>query len=178
MLVYWVFPDKFGAGAAEQAIGQMLEAFYRSDMIGFGRGFMHLIASIGYFLRKPLVAIGNLLYLVNIMLFGISFYVAFPDELIFGMMGVFLSQAIGIPGYLQVALERGAFNAAVRFIKIWPLLAITYTSILLHAFQVGVKKAYINRADYVATGRRAGRQHMIPFMDTLGMGGKDLFNKR
>jgi len=169
--------DKFGAGAAEQAIDFKLYVFNRSPVLGFARSFMHTVASIGYFLRKPAVVYNLVLYLVNIMLFGLSFFVSFPNELIYGMIGLFLSQAIGLPGYLQAVLEKTTWKGTVKFLRLLPLLALTYISALFSAFQVGVKKGYVNSGDYVATGRRAGRQAMLMFMDTHGMKDPDLFNR-
>jgi hypothetical protein len=93
------------------------------------------------------------------------------------MVGLFLSQAIGSSGYLQVTLERGFIGGTVHYLKIFPILALMYMSLIYNAFSTGVKKAYKNLADYVATGRRAGRHHYLPFFDTNGYNLGELANK-
>ncbi|HPB67612.1 MAG TPA: hypothetical protein PKU74_01735, partial [Candidatus Omnitrophota bacterium] len=169
--------DKFGAGAAEQAIGQMLQQHNNSNLIGFSRSLAHFVASIGYFLRKPFVVISNTTYLLGVVLFGMSLFAGFPSELIFGLIGLFLSQAITTSGIMQTVLEKGLVKGLAKFLKLFPLLAITYMSLVYNAFSVGVKKALVNRADYIATGRRPGRNTIVPFMPTKGMTSAQLFTQ-
>ncbi|NTV29225.1 MAG: hypothetical protein HGA80_03985, partial [Candidatus Omnitrophica bacterium] len=160
--------DKFGAGAGEQAVGQKLYEFNHSKIIGGGRAFAHSVGAVGYFLRKPLVVIQNTLYALVIIMLGTGFFVGFPDELMWGLVGMLLSQAIGSSGWLQLVLERGFLAGTLEEIRRFPILAWSYMSLIPNAFSNGLKKAYINSGNYVATGRRAGRQTVIPFFDTCG----------
>ncbi len=167
--------DKFGAGAGEQAITNILRMHNNSEVIGFARSFMHLVASIGYFLRKPLVVLANTTYIFTIILFGMSMFVSFPSELIAGLIGLFLSQAITMTGYIQTVLEIGLIKGTVKFLRLFPSLAVSYMALVYNAFSVGVKKSMRNAAGYVKTGRRAGREHMTPFKPMDGV--TDVLNK-
>ncbi|MBF0122003.1 MAG: hypothetical protein HQL21_01180, partial [Candidatus Omnitrophica bacterium] len=160
--------NKFGAGAAEQAIGQRIAEFNHSNLIGAGRSYAHMIGAIGYFLRKPIILIQNTLYMVAVGLVGVSFFIGFPSELMWGLIGLMLSQAIGSSGWFQLVLERGFLQGTIYYMRIFPLLMITYMGLIYSAFATGVKMAYKNLADYVATGRRAGRHHYRMFLDTIG----------
>ncbi|HQL41783.1 MAG TPA: hypothetical protein PLO93_05790, partial [Candidatus Omnitrophota bacterium] len=155
--------DKFGAGAGEQAVSQIVYRHNRSKVVGFSRSFMHYVASIGYYLRKPAIVLQNNLYLLTVVLFGMSLFMTFPDELIFGLLGLILSQAITFTGFFQLVLENRLSKAIRKFLIIFPKAAVSYMSLVYTAFSVGMKKAMKNNGDYVKTGRRPGREHMAPF---------------
>ena len=155
--------DKFGAGAGEQALSQTLYRLNRSPVIGMARAFNHFVGAIGYFLRKPLVVIQNNFYILTIIFLGLSLFATFPDELVAGLIGLVLSQAITWTGYFQLVLEEGLLKGTIKFMRIFPAAAITYQAAIYGAFSVGVQKAMSNSADYVKTGRRPGRQHETPF---------------
>ncbi|MDP8213471.1 MAG: hypothetical protein P9X22_09345 [Candidatus Zapsychrus exili] len=170
--------DKFGAGAGEQSVSFEISLHNTSSVIGFSRQFIHFVASIGYFIRKPLVVLQNNLYILTVVLFGISFFAAFPDELIFGLIGLLLSQAITATGYFQLVIENGFLRGTLKFMNVFPKAAVIYQSLVYNAFSTGFQKAMVNNGDYIKTGRRPGRDHVHPFMDTKGIedqGQQDLY---
>jgi hypothetical protein len=155
--------DKFGAGAGEQAVSDTLYRHNTSPIVGFSRSFLHAVASIGYFQRKPIIVLSLLSYLTVVGLFGISLFVTFPGELLFGLLGLLLSQVIALTGWAQLVHEKGLIRGTAEFIFLFPRLALNYMALILNAFSVGVKKAMVNNGDYIATGRRLGVEHYKPF---------------
>ena len=155
--------DKFGAGAGEQAVSDTLYRHNTSPIVGFSRSFLHAVASIGYFLRKPIIVLSLLSYLSVVGLFGISLFVTFPGELLFGLLGLLLSQVIALTGWAQLVHEKGLIRGTTEFLFLFPRLALNYMALILNAFSVGDKKAMVNNGDYIATGRRLGAEHYKPF---------------
>jgi len=121
------------------------------------------VASIGYFLRKPLVVIQNNLYILVVGLLGLSLFATFPDEMIFGLIGLLLSQSITVTGFFQLALEDQISFGILKFLKVFPKAAVAYQSLIYGSFSTGVDMSNFNAADYVITGRRPGIEHFSPF---------------
>ncbi|MFA7114899.1 MAG: hypothetical protein WC214_05505, partial [Candidatus Omnitrophota bacterium] len=170
--------NKFAAGATEQAISRVILRIggYKTfgKTYGFVRHFMHFVAAPGYYLRKFPVALVVTNYTFIILLLGISGFVAFPEEAVFGIIAVFMSQAITSTGYLQLVLEKGFVRGTRDFFGMFPLLALAFGSLVFNAFMPGAILAVKGLADYVGTGRICGRWHNKPF---IGKGNFDNVNK-
>jgi hypoxanthine phosphoribosyltransferase len=166
--------DKFGAGATEQALDEIVMLLNRSKTMGFSRSFMHFL-QIGYFLRKPLIKLTIAIYVLTLILLGSSAFAAFPDALTFGIFGLLLSQAITTTGIMNQIERKGLVKGLLYSFKVLPMVAIGFMSLIYTAFSIGSKKAYNNKADYVATGRRPGRQFLAPFRPTFHLNNRQLY---
>ncbi|MFC1667027.1 hypothetical protein ACFL0P_04090 [Candidatus Omnitrophota bacterium] len=164
--------QKFAAGGVEQAMTRWLERLNTSSVLGFSRAFMHFVAALGYFLRKPVVALTVTAYLFTVLLLGVSGFVALPSELLFGIYAIFMSQAITFTGVFELILERGVFKGVKDFLVMFPSLLLQFGSLLYTSFFPGAIQATLGEAGYVATGRVLAREHELPFNPE---GGKDVY---
>ncbi|MDD3065627.1 MAG: hypothetical protein PHT24_05175, partial [Endomicrobiaceae bacterium] len=150
--------DKFVSGAWQQAMTRYMYRMNKSGAIGYAKQFMHFMGALGYYIKKifiPFILAANSLVILTL---GISFYVSFPSVLTFGILSVVFSQAITIPGLVQMIKERGLIKGTAYFFKIWPTLMAAYGSLLLTAFSRStIVKTLKGFGDYVATGRLFGR---------------------
>jgi hypothetical protein len=102
-------------------------------------------------------------YIALVVFLGISAFVAFPAELLFAIIGVYMSQAITFGGYFELVLEKGFFKGTKDFLKMFPALMLGYASLVFNAFFPGDIEAASGGADYVGTGRIWGLSHEAPF---------------
>ncbi|MBU0548969.1 MAG: hypothetical protein KJ838_01425, partial [Candidatus Omnitrophica bacterium] len=155
--------SKFAGGGWEQGMSRWLYRLNNSSLFGFERAFMHFVGAIGFYLRKPWVVFTVTSYLTLVLLMGISAFVSLPSELIFGIVAIYMSQAITFTGYFQLVLERGLLKGTWDFIKMFPGLMISFGSQPYDAYFPGAIEAASGGAKYVGTGRIWGRQHELPF---------------
>ena len=150
--------DKFISGAYQQAMTRYMHRVNSSSAFGFAKQFMHYIAALGYYVKKVFIPFILFANVFGILVLGLSAYVSFPSVLTFGILSIVFSQAITIPGLVQMIKEKGLIEGVKYFLKIWPTLVVSYGALLLDAFSLStIKKTLQGLGDYVKTGRVFGR---------------------
>lgn len=219
--------NKFSQGAAEQMQTRSLRDFRHGDVYGNFidrdlRILTHFHASIGNYIKEPLVKYANLFYSIFLIYGGVSAFSAFPLEISLTFFGIILSQSLSFIGFIRILSDYGIDSnygivkantyriifavvlmslndllhdnkiyaisiLLIEFIIIvispaimrWVLLVIRSTPffqahILTH--ENGVNMAMKGKADYVATGRGHGLEHLFLFMPNKIGEMKPLYN--
>ena len=167
--------EKLGAGASQQAYSRFIYELnnmrlvirerpgLRNKLFGvllfFIAAWTQLFGAIGFFLRKHPVRATNVLYILVIVSMGISGFVGFPTELLFGLLGVWLSQMISQTGLIQLVLEKGMVEGWKEYLRMFPGLVPFFMFHILTYAPPAVRKGMKADAHYGASGRGPGLEH-------------------
>jgi hypothetical protein len=157
------FLSKLGAGAGQQSVGRVFHAFNNSTVVGLLRAHLYFLACIGFFIRKRMVILTNLAVMFCIVFLGLSGYVSFPNEVLFGYGGLLASQSSSFLGYFQLLSDVPLLLAAGRFLLLLPpLLAVFMAMAYVTADSFG--RGIRGQASYVQTGRGYVLEHFAPYL--------------
>ncbi|MCM8774153.1 MAG: hypothetical protein NC820_05415, partial [Candidatus Omnitrophica bacterium] len=144
---------KFGMGASQQFYNRYLYYLNTSPNFSWSQRLSHFFGGIGFFFRKPWVIWGNLGYVLFMLFMGISGFQAFPEEILYGLLGIFIfSQAITFTGFFQYILERPLIKGILDFLWMW-IRNFMFFMAQVFTYAAGVKRAMLGIASYVGTGR-------------------------
>jgi hypothetical protein len=155
--------SKFGAGAGQQAVGRVFQAFNTSPVVGLWRAHLYFLACIGFYLRKRLVVVTGLVVVFCVVFLGLSGYISYPDEVLFGYLGVLASQSTSFLAYFQLLFDVPLLAALAQYAVLLPLLQVVFFPMVYvsaDSFSRGIR----GRAAYVQTGRGYVLQHFPPYL--------------
>ncbi|MFA5373983.1 MAG: glycosyltransferase family 2 protein, partial [Candidatus Omnitrophota bacterium] len=134
---------RWSEGSAELILGRQIQRALRSNKLHMGQKMM-LIFALSFYTKKPLVVAINYLYLFSIIFIGVSPFVGYTLALIFGVVGILISQSINTTGLLYLIENNGVVKGLVEFIHLFPrLFALFVAEIVVYAQRMinGVKGA-------------------------------------
>jgi hypothetical protein len=158
------FNLKMAMGGVEQAMSRWTDRL--GTGIGQARMTVHSILGLGTYMKKFMVPFFVCTYIAAVSFGGISSFAAFPSAIIFGVIGVILSQSVALPGLARNIEDYGLWRGTLKFVAHYPALVATFAGQLYPTYQPGTFMANEGDAKYVATNRVLGLQHE-EFADTV-----------
>ncbi|MCS7365533.1 MAG: UPF0489 family protein, partial [archaeon GB-1867-035] len=120
---------RWSEGSGELIIGRQIWQALRSNKLHIGQKMM-LIFALSFYTKKPLIVIINYLYLYTFIFLGISPFVGYHFGLLFGLIGILISQAINTIGLLYLIEKKGLFRGIGEFIMLFPKLFFVFVSVI------------------------------------------------
>jgi hypothetical protein len=143
--------EKFGRGAGEQAISRYLHWLNSSPLVSLPQRLTHFYGGIGFYISQPLAKYANFLYLITVILIGVSGFAAKQSEVLYGVIGIWMAQSIVTTGLAEIVLENGFRGIGVFLRRLPGLLPFFQFHILTNA--IGFQRALKAETRYVPTGR-------------------------
>ena len=159
--------EKFIVGAYQRMMTRYLYRFNNNNYVfNFSQRVMYFLFELGYYLKKSFNPAVLLVNSIVVIFIGINLYSAFPSLFTFGIIAMFLSQSIAIPGLVHIVLRKGIIKGLSYIFSIAPWLFIICASMLLNVFSSKtIMKALKGFGSYVRTGRTFSRA-TLPLLDT------------
>jgi hypothetical protein len=118
------------------------------------RMLSHFFAALGFYIRKVPVKHANTLYLLLITLIQVTGFVAFPNEVHVGLIGIALSQIISVVGLAHLMTQKGVFKGVGFWMRLMTVgMMVPFFQFHIYTNASGAEDALISRARYIATGR-------------------------
>ncbi|HRZ39705.1 MAG TPA: hypothetical protein P5246_01740, partial [Candidatus Omnitrophota bacterium] len=136
---------KWSQGSGEMILGRWVGRTLASEKVHIGQKMM-LIFALSHYTKKPFVPVVLFLYLGWVIFLGVSGFAGFAWPIIFGVLGLFLNQAINTQGVVYLFERMGLAKAITKFFGMFPKLYVLFTALIpTYAFDL-MSKGFKNLA--------------------------------
>jgi len=116
---------KYPAGGADLTIGHVIREVIKSKKVTIAQKML-LFFTLSFYYRKELVYFAQALYLHLVVLLGVSGFITFPFALLFGILGIIISQGITTQEWLLLKEKHGFLKGTGKWIMNIPANFVTF----------------------------------------------------
>ncbi|MFA5499951.1 MAG: glycoside hydrolase family 2 TIM barrel-domain containing protein, partial [Candidatus Omnitrophota bacterium] len=121
---------KYPMGAVDLALGNVIREVLKNKNVPFSQKIM-LIFTLSFYYRKPLVYAVQFIYLYWVVVLGVSGFISFPAALLFGVVGLVISQAITFQEWLLLVEKHGKIRGTLKWLWVMPANYVTFVPYIL-----------------------------------------------
>jgi hypothetical protein len=157
---------KWASGSAEMGVSRLIPRVRKSRRVTLAQKVM-LIFALSFFWRKILVPMLNILYLVYVVLVGISPYHASESFLIAGMVGLLLNQAITLELLLYIHERTKYYLVTVKKYARLTLINIRIFPPVIQVYALGVLVGAYGAAAFNISAKGLSQARVLLFDNVL-----------